>query len=64
MAWSRGIRAVWSTSMTEFLTAQAFNISLNVVHPPVSDNQLMFTSLKFLWKLYYYIRYKITLFLL
>ena len=31
-----GTRAVWSTSMTGFLAAQAFNISLNVIYPPVS----------------------------
>ena len=39
MACSRipdGSRAAWSTSMTGFLAAQAFNISLNVIYPPVS----------------------------
>ena len=39
MACSRipdGSRAAWSTSITGFLAAQAFNISLNVIYPPVS----------------------------
>ena len=31
-----GSRAAWSTSMTRFLAAQAFIISLNVIYPPIS----------------------------
>ena len=31
-----GTRAAWTTSMPGFLAAQAFNISLNVIYPPVS----------------------------